>query len=251
MTGSADVIAIDAHVHLHDEADAQRTLELALETFRRAAGRVDVAVCMLAERTGFNVFESLRTKLVGTAEAESIWLDGSRRLLVLAGRQIVSAEGLEILGLAALVPDRLEGRPAREIIADLLEIGALPVLPWGAGKWIGRRGRLVDRLIGETTGIFLGDNGGRPIFWPVRRFARGVRVVAGSDPLPVAGAWTAIGSFGSLLHGALPIDTPAAALRRCLRDPEIRLVRYGRLATPLRFAFDQARLRSGGRGSPG
>jgi len=252
MTGPADIIAIDAHVHLHDERDARRTLENASATFRRTTGRADIAVCLLAERSGFNVFESLRAKLVPTRETESLWLDESRRLLVLAGRQIVSAEGLEILGLASLVPDRLDGRPAREIVSDLLARGALTVLPWGAGKWFGHRGRIVDRLLWETeTSLFLGDNGGRPRFWPVRRFGRGVRVLAGSDPLPIPEGSAAIGSFGCLMQGSLPIDAPAAALRRYLSDPETRVERYGRLASPLRFAIDQARLRIGGRGGAG
>lgn len=198
---------------------------------------------MLTEREGYDVFSSLRAELLETAEAESLWLDESRRLLVVAGRQIVSREGLEILGLFLAAPVELEGRPANEIIAAIRAHDALPVLPWGVGKWLGPRGRLVDRLLDGEGELFLGDNAGRPGFWPVPRFRRGIRVLPGSDPLPIDGAEAAIGSFGCLLNCELPPDRPAAALRRALRDPAIELVRFGRLASPFRFAVDQARLR--------
>jgi hypothetical protein len=242
---SGNLVAIDAHVHLHDARDAVRTLEQAAATFSRAAPDAQMGVCMLAERDGFDVFSSLRSRLRGTAEAESLWLDEGRTLLVVAGRQIVSLEGLEILALATAAPIRLEGWPAGEIIAALRAHDALPVLPWGVGKWLGPRGRLVDRLLTQEPDLFLGDNGGRPGFWPVPRFGRGARVLPGSDALPFTGSAFAIGGFGCLVNCDLPADRPAEALRRALRDPEIEAVRYGALAGPLRFAVDQARLRLG------
>lgn len=241
---SAGLVAIDAHVHLHDERDAASSLQQAVATFSRSAPGAGVAVCMLAERDGFDVFSALRAQLLPTAEAESLWLDESRTLLVVAGRQIVSSEGLEILGLALAERVVLEGRPASEIVAALRAHDALPVLPWGVGKWFGPRGRLVDRLLAEEPDLFLGDNGGRPAFWPVPRFGRGIaRVLPGSDVLPLRGSASAIGSFGCLVDCDLPADRPAAALRRALLDPAAEPVRFGGLANPLRFAVDQTRLR--------
>lgn len=248
MIRTTQLVAIDTHVHLHDEGDAIRTLERASATFSRHAPQAGTAVCMLAERDGFDVFSSLRTQLVPTAEAESLWLDESRRVLVVAGRQFETGEGLEILGLALLGPLELEGRPAREVIAALRTHDSLPVLPWGAGKWLGQRGRLVNRLLTDEPGLFLGDNGGRPGFWPIPRFGRGIRVLPGSDPLPIAGSSSTIGSFGCLVNCNVPADSPAAALRLALRDPATELARFGTPANPLRFVFDQTRLRVGSRG---
>lgn len=245
MTLSGNLVAIDAHVHLHDEREALETLAAASRNFSRNAPCAATAVCMLAERDGFDVFSWLRTKLPETAEAESLWLDESRRMLIVAGRQIESSEGLEVLGLALGMPLPLEGRPAHEIIAALRTHDALPVLPWGVGKWLGPRGHLVDRLLKNEPGLFLGDNGGRPGFWPVPRFRRGVRVLPGSDPLPLPEASSTIGSFGCLMTCDLPADRPASALRRALRDPANKLLRFGRLASTFRFAIDQARLRVG------
>lgn len=243
MTRPANLVAIDAHVHLHDKRGARRALEGAWSTFCRNAPGLGNAVCLLTERDGYDVFSSLRGELVETAEAESLWLDESRRLLVVAGRQIVSREGLEVLALFLGARVELEGKPASEIVAAIRAHDAVPVLPWGVGKWLGPRGRLVDRLLDGEGELFLGDNAGRPGLWPVPRFGRGIRVLPGSDPLPIEGADSAIGSFGCLLDCDLPPDRPAAALRRALRDPAAELVRFGRLANPFRFAIDQARLR--------
>lgn len=241
MSGLA-TLAIDAHVHLHDRTSALDILRGAAE--RLVDGYPDrIGVVMLAERAGFDIFETLRTILVPTKEPEAMWLDEARRLLVLAGRQIVSREGLEILGLATMA--RVEdGLPARDAVARLDAEDAILVLPWGVGKWLGRRGRIVDELIsGAAPGrLFLGDNAGRPAFWPVPRFAR-APLLSGSDPLPLPGSAVAVGGFGSLVRGELSAEEPAASLKQILRDGNRAVTPFGAPAGPLRFVRDQARLR--------
>jgi hypothetical protein len=241
MSQSA-TLAIDAHVHLHDPASAIDVLRGAGE--RLVGGHADrIGVTMLAERAGFDVFETLRPRLLGTCEPEALWLDEARRLLVLAGRQIVSGEGLEILGLATMA--RIEdGAPAAEIVARLDTEDALIVLPWGVGKWLGRRGRIVDELLAAAKPgrLFLGDNGGRPGFWRVPRFA-GKRLLSGSDPLPLRGSAATIGRSGTIVRGKIAMDSPSASLKRILRDGGASVVPFGKAAGPLRFFADQARLR--------
>lgn len=247
MSAATPTLAIDAHVHLHDDAVARNALISAQSRLASIAGQEGIGILMLAERDGFHVFEALRPTLIATDEPESLWLDDGRRLLVLAGRQIISAEKLEILALAtpAQLPD---GLPAEEILARLDSEDALVVLPWGVGKWIGKRGQLVDRLI--TTArpgrLLLGDNSGRPGFWRVPQFASGLPVLAGSDPLPLKGWPDAIGTFGSIIKGSLPPNNPSAVLKDLLRDPATAIERYGKLANPLNFVFDQTRLRLAG-----
>jgi len=239
MTGAG--IAIDAHVHLHDEAGALPLLRTAAANLARSCPQATQAVVMLAERQGFHVFERLRPRLVPTGEPEAMWLDEDRGLLLLAGRQLVSAEGLEILGLATRL-ELPDGLPARDILAAYREADAILVLPWGVGKWLGRRGRLVDSLLERHPDLLLGDNGGRPRLWRVPRFG-GRPLLSGSDPLPIAGSERAVGRFGSIVEGRLPPDMPAAALKALLRDSRTAIRPFGAPASLPRFLRDQSRLR--------
>lgn len=213
-----------------------------------AFGNVDSpAVVMLAERAGYDVFQQLTSKLEPTGEPESLWFEhADQRLLVVAGRQIVTAEGMEMLGLATReqLPD---GLPAQQARARLYDRDAIVVLPWGVGKWLGRRGKLVDRLIESATPgrMFLGDNGGRPSWWPVAQFSRGLSVLAGSDPLPLPNSALTIGRFGSFVGVTLSEESPVGSLKLALRDPTTRIGTYGKLAPALRFISDQTRLRIG------
>jgi len=248
MTPSLHRVAIDAHVHLHTVAGAMEALQVATDRLAGADGQV--GVIMLAERESFDVLDAIRPQLVATDEPEALWHNERRKLLILAGRQIISAEKLEILALAttARLPD---GLPAEKIVAEMDAADAVVVLPWGVGKWLGKRGSLVDRLIATSRPgrLLLGDNGGRPGFWPVRQFTSGLPVLSGSDPLPLPGWPRAIGGLASVIDAHLAPDTPAAALKTILRDPTTRIDRTGSLAGPVQFVVDQARLRLAGKGA--
>jgi hypothetical protein len=242
-------LAIDSHVHLHSAAGAMEALHTAHDRLSRN-GRTGVV--MLAERQGFDVLNAIRDNLVATSEPESFWLDEKRTLLILAGSQIISSEKLEILALATTTR-MTDGAPAEKIIADMTAAGAIIILPWGVGKWLGKRGALVDRLLASARPgtLLLGDNGGRPGFWPVRQFRSGPHVLSGSDPLPLPGWPAGLAKLASLIDVDLSFDKPAASLKRALRDPAMSIGRTGRLAGPIRFILDQTRLRlHGGRAVP-
>ena len=76
---------------------------------------------------------------------------GTLPVLVIAGRQIVSAERIEVLALGTRtqIPD---GQPLAATIDAVRADGALAVLPWGFGKWWGARGRMVDAYLETATG---------------------------------------------------------------------------------------------------
>ena len=135
--------------------------------------------------------------------------NGAGRLLILSGRQVVAKEGLEVLllGTRMRVPD---GRPLAAVMAEGARGGALRVIPWGAGKWLFRRGRLLSDVIATESagnGFFLGDGAGRPFFWTSpshfqEAAKRGLRVLRGTDPLPFPSQVDRAGSFGFRLDGA-------------------------------------------------
>ena len=265
----ASDIALDAHVHLHEPAIDLAVLATAVRNFAALCPVASqTAALMLAEMSGHDAFSRLLERaadeaspLSATRETTSLWFsDGEWRVLVVAGRQIVTAERLEVLALGtrAIIED---GLPLGRVLECIAIEDALPVLPWACGKWIGARGRLVERTIAhaDPSSLFIGDNSGRPAFWPApifdRAARRGMALLPGTDPLPLDGEWQRVGRFGCVVRAALSKETPVSDLKRVLRAEGVELRRYGELETPARFVRNQLRLRLSraaiGRSSPG
>jgi hypothetical protein len=170
-------------------------------------------------------------------------------MFVMAGQQIITAEKLEVLALAtsAKIAD---GKPLAETVDAVRRGGGLAVLPWGVGKWLGKRGELLDRFLQETSpeSLFVGDNGGRPVFWPRpalfdRAEQRGIRLLSGSDSLPLAGEERRVATFGAMIDGELSDSLPAAELKSLLCKPGISITPFGKPAGVLQFLRMQLGLR--------
>ena len=262
-------VFVDAHVHLHEHVEPGAFLDTAWENARQAAGTPArppaTVVLLLAQVAGNDRFERLAAAagsdesaalraglwtLRRTGEVESLTArraDGARIVLV-CGRQVRSAEGLEVLALATCRGFE-DGRPIAIVLAEAAGCGALAVLPWGVGKWLGRRGRIVEELLRAGSRQFVcGDNANRPVFWPTPRLLRlagrlGVRVLPGSDTLPFPGAGTSAGRFGFTIGGTLSPDTPAANLLEWLTDTGRAIAAHGRRDSPWRFLRNQVLLR--------
>lgn len=260
-------LLVDAHVHFHPGYDREAFFDGALANFQKGAADLGLpgpftGCLLLTEMGDARWFRALlggsdgqgAWRIERTAEVDSLIarrLSGERLVLV-AGRQIATAEGLEVLALGrdAEIPD---GLPLAEALRRVRESGALPVLPWGFGKWLGRRGALVaGELAGGGDGgkreLFLGDNGGRPgIGGPPQLLTearvRGVRVLPGSDPLPLPEHERRAGSYGFVLEGAFDEDRPAEDLLRKIRGLRGQPRVYGRCAALPRFLRDQIGLR--------
>ena len=242
---------IDAHVHLYSTFRLHRAFDSAARNFRFWRETIGlpaetISVMLLAEAGDDEVFRQLRSgSLQGklgrwsvhtTDDAISLCLrraDGERLLLV-AGHQITSAEGVEVLGLACASkpPDRLPLLDAMEVIAE--EKG-MPVLPWGFGKWIGRRGRIVQQIVrspAAATRIALGDTSYRPrtaLLPQSFRTARalGIPVYPGTDPLPFQGEEDKIGRYGLVLRASLDASRPGISVRDHLSHTRSLVEPYG------------------------
>jgi hypothetical protein len=252
-SGKTTRVALDTHVHLHPVFDRGRFLDAAV-TNAAIAGVVGGASWLLfTEMAGVHACRELADRppdgWSATRLRDGCTIDLRRRdgvrVLVTAGRQVQVEGGLEllVLGSDAAIPD---GITMADGLDRALALGALPVVPWGFGKWWGRRGRLLRELLDGPRGaaVFLGDNGGRAAFWPRpalfdRVEAAGRRVLPGSDPLPFASHVTRAGSYGLLVGMDIEIAAPFPALRAILADPKPALATFGRRATPLAFLRDQ------------
>ena len=167
----------------------------------------------------------------------------------MAGRQIITAEGLELLALAT---DSMfeDGLSISSALGTVREQDAIPVFPWGVGKWLGKRGKLLSTLLeSETnTDLCLGDNSGRPVFWRNPLHFQQARVknfdlLPGTDPLPFPEEAHRVGSFGFMVNGSLSNTQPSTDLKRILRNRSSQKIAYGQLETALRFTANQIRLR--------
>lgn len=139
------------------------------------------------------------------------------RLFVVAGRQVATAERLEVhcLGRDADIPD---GLPLAEAIGRVRAAGGVAVIPWGVGKWLGRRGRLVLDALAGNPDVFAGDSSLRPALWPERVFsAYGARMLCGSDPLPAPGEEGQAGRYATIFDAPFDEGDPAASLLDALR----------------------------------
>lgn len=265
------VTLVDAHVHLYDCFDLRPFLHSALSNFQREAircaqGYSFAGVLLLAESAKDRWFDRLR-KYAGENSGETAGTIGrwtfhqtdegyslrvcegkNRNLYIIAGRQVITSENLEVLALAT--PERFEdGGTLKTVIRTVIENGAIPVIPWGFGKWTGRRARVLKDVLeaNRLSPLFLGDNGGRPRFWPQPSFLRmarkkGLRLLPGSDPLPFPAESRRPGSFGFLFHGRLDPEQPAAALKSILFDPTAHLEDYGKPVHPFRVFRNQGKI---------
>lgn len=174
-----------------------------------------------------------------------------KALVLIAGRQIVSKENIELLSL--FCPIKIEDKTLglTDLIKAVAHNGGLPIVPWGVGKWLGARGRIVANLLSSSHDcpLFLGDNGNRPSFLPEpallqQACTQGVPILSGSDPLPLSSHSLRPGSSGSLLaQGDVSKDRPAESLGRLLvkvKPDEIR--GFGTGSPFLQFASDQLRI---------
>jgi hypothetical protein len=260
-------LLIDAHVHLHDCFPLDFFFEQAHRNFQQAArehgwGQA-LGVLMLTEPEGVDWFGRLAMMAAGAAAdrgtrstswtieatrdpAALMAASGGRRLVLVAGRQVVAREGLEVLllGTKSSVPD---GRPIRDVLAEGVRLGALRVIPWGAGKWLFGRGKLLNELIAaaqQGNGFFLGDGAGRPFFWSKPRHfdqaeRQGLRILPGTDPLPFPHQAARAGSFGFRLDGAIDLASPSEGIKAALRDPASRLTPFGRPERLVPFVRNQ------------
>jgi hypothetical protein len=221
----------------YDTAVALRTLAA-----RLGEARADDRVAFLVERANCNWYrrateaglDGIALRPTGEAEALRLEVAGSPSVLLIAGRQIATAERMEVLALATLgrVAD---GLPVEQTVQAVLDVGGVPVLAWAPGKWMFSRTVLSRRVFEayRSRGLLLGDTSLRPALAPQPGLmaiaqACGVPVLAGSDPLPFPGEERRMGQYLSVFECDVEANRPAAALRKALLAPGLRVERSGR-----------------------
>jgi hypothetical protein len=266
-------ILIDSHIHIYPGFSVDHFLDAAWDNFNTAVGEAGLFndtdyVLALTEGKGCDVFSELKEETIfpendsggfvdsssfsfyRTAESETLVArKGEARIVLIAGRQIISRENIEVLSLFNSIKEEDRTLSLTDLAQVIADKGGLPVLPWGAGKWWGERGRAVADLIHSNYDypLFLADNGNRPSFWPEPALLRQAReiqipILSGSDPLPLTSHVNRPGSSGVVLpDGELSRERPAACLSKLLVS-EKEIVRFGGRMGSLSFIIDQLQI---------
>jgi len=265
------MILVDAHVHIHNCFDLEKLFDSAYSNFRSEAVRSDcddefAGVLLLAETYNDNWFKYLINYAEGkkilkkkkldswsvrrTAETSSLYInsDIDRHLFLIAGRQIITSENIEILAL--VTSESFEnGLGIVDTIGEINNKEGIQVLPWGAGKWLGNRGKIISNIIRskKSNSLFLGDNSGRPIFWKRPRHFKIAQelswsILPGSDALPFASEQRRVGSFGFWVDRTIDPKRPAQSIKKILSDEKIIIHPYGKLESIPLFIINQIRM---------
>jgi hypothetical protein len=221
------IYAADTHVHLYPYYDLAQAFTSAFKNLNRLAkahlspGGVYgpdslVKLLFLTEGQHYQFFHQFQEGVLRIDEENKFKIKkienrileitdpSGDRLFLIAGRQIVSRDRIEILGLM-LEKEIENGLASEDIMDQILREGGIPVLSWAPGKWLFKRGKKIRSLLERYTReqIALGDTTLRPgVLEPpgIMSFAmgKGYSILAGTDSLPFSGEEEWIGKYGTI-----------------------------------------------------
>jgi len=265
MRHLSENILVDTHVHFYRCYERKVFFEEAFNHFHQAAQALGlnsntIGCLVLTETSEDHFFREFREEALKkipaqknqisfhpTSENYSLMVkkDGLMKLIVIAGRQVVTQEGIEVLALGC-DSEFQDGMSILDTIKSVQEHGALAVLPWGFGKWNEKNVSVLFSLIEseKENSFFLGDTSARLCFLKepsLFRFAssRGVPILAGSDPLPFSSHGKNAGRYGIVLKGKIDFEKPMTSMKYLLCHNKEQPQIYGRRENILNFCYFQ------------
>ena len=259
-------LIVDGHVHIYDCYDLDKFFDAAIKNLNN----IHTSICpgnnnyqkilLFTEGKENNYFSQFKRngipgqqseyKFENTQEDCSIILskDGKHLCYILAGRQIVTRENLEVLSIAS--SQKIEdGLPIKEVVKKLIDNKQIAVLAWGVGKWFSKRGRIVKGILEEfhSSYLFIGDNSARPSLWPIPKLFHlaenySIQVLRGSDPLPFSEEASRVGTYGFFLEGDIQPNKPAESFRKLLISNNARIKLVGRQDNSFSFLNRQTKM---------
>lgn len=270
------MLFVDSHVHLYPCFDIEELLDSALENFQKAAeqyndkGDPAAYVLLLTERRNEEWFKQIALKLampeqksitisenwqaLQSEEQDSLLLRRNNlpetTLYLVAGRQIVTKEKIEVLALYTQQSIN-DGLLLTHTVDEIIQGNGIPVLPWGVGKWLGKRGKRIQECIinNDDTLLYVGDNGGRPRCWSTPALftmaaEHNIALLPGTDALPLNSETGRAGSFGFYLRDSMAdVTEPTVYLKNMLLSQKAEIIPFGRLQKNSLFLSNQFRLR--------
>jgi len=250
---------VDTHCHYYPCYPISDFWDSAWQNFSRYGLQTTPILC-LTDLKGTHWYSDIRSQAqadlvchwqveVGSDPASFTIGSGEKHIHVVSSRQINSKEGLEVL-IIGLIEDIPSGMPIKHYIEEYAEQYAV-ILPWGFGKWLGKRGKIIEELLGDLKQkqVLLGDNGGRPTVWSSVTAFNGARaariaIIPGSDPLPMSNQLSRVAALGiELDYDFTSASSLTDALNRALKTKGFDSRIYGDHRSLAGVVYDQFALR--------
>jgi hypothetical protein len=262
------IVLVDAHVHIHECFDLNIFLNSSYKNFKKCAKNFNAqsfeGVLCLTENSKVNFFSKFRKtaelnsnqgnsldwKFHITDEPNSIRLSRNQDevMYIIAGRQIITKEKLEVLGIG-LLQSIDNGKSLADVVELVNQNEALPIIPWGVGKWMGYRRKVISNFIVKykNGSLFVGDNNNRPFFWVKSTIFKqagrlNIRNLQGTDPLPFKSEVTKAGRYGFMIEARINQTKPFDEIKKKVNDLNSPLLQYGRPEKTLRFFSNQIQM---------
>lgn len=264
---SRQLLLIDAHCHNYPCFSTYGLISAAQNNFTARSKAMDVtsqysACLMLADLQWGGMqkrVNELRAELsdnsIHVHDTDEPWSfnitqKSKQTITAILGYQLITREKIEVLiyGLSSELPPDL---PLQQVLQHAREQNALAIVPWGFGKWLGKRGQVVKHWLDSTTKTegngFVADNGGR---WrrsktpELLRYAgaREIWNLPGSDPLPFSSEIQRAGATGFILDVEINDQKMLATIQKHLNNPKEQPEIYGTGERLLRVANHQIRM---------
>lgn len=259
-------ILIDGHVHYYEMFDTDKFFNNAIQNFSRFFPDSDhienriVRILFFTEGKTDEYFSKFKKnsirftdneyKFKETDENISIRLTKKIKdfLYIIRGRQIITRENIEILHIGTDITIK-DGLSMQEVLEKIKERSEIAILAWGVGKWFFGRKNVVRSILesNETNLIFVGDNSARPKIWPTpnlfrRAKKRGIKILNGSDPLPLSGEERKPGSYFFSLTGDFDLEKPFLSLKNILSSENPQIIFHGKRDSLSSFFNRQSRI---------
>ncbi len=256
------LLLIDSHVHIHKMYNINTFFDSVYNNFSFYSKSIDNekkwnGVLLLTEMKNVNQFgklsnlnsvgENNKYKIEKTSENISLKITSpeGNTIYVIAGKQIIAEEKIEVLALCTN-KDFEEHQSLSSTINRINEVGGIAVLPWGVGKWSGKRKEILEKFIEEYKDekFWLGDNSGRPYFWPEPSLFKignqsGHFVLPGTDALAIPNQIKKTGTYGFYLYNEIDDNFPAKTLKKIITELKAPPKYFGSLEKVIPFFKNQ------------
>lgn len=254
------MILIDSHVHFHKCFKIEKFFSSVFQNFSTEVLKHEeksdwYGVLCLTEISGSNFFEALFSKKIApdefslefTNEEESVIVKNKydEIIIVIAGKQIIAQNGIEVLALGT-TKNFETNNCIEKTISEVNESSAIAVLPWGVGKWLGRKKEIIKKFVFENSEekFFLGDNSGRPSFWAepdIFEIGKSSNhfILAGTDALAIPREENKTGTYGFYLNSEINLEEPAKDLLSQISNLKAQPKIFGNLENPVKFFKNQ------------